>query len=154
MLLEKMEEVKGIDEVDHETTRMAQRMAIPRISTKHTNMWMRQLEMKRKEMCELAGLMGIQEVKKEISEEKNMERWARRCSNFFTKKVKKMLLEEIDNAVLTRKEKEITGWCNRNKVYDEITDNEIEEMWERETQCDGEAIRLNGKYVWETAKRV
>ena len=51
-------------------------------------------------------------------------------------------------------ENEITGWCNRNKVYEEITENEIEEIWRSETKDDGEAIRLNGKYVWETAKRV
>ena len=70
------------------------------------------------------------------------------------RKGEKMLLEEIDNMVWSGKEKEITGWCNRNKVYDEITDNEIEEIWERKTQDDGEAVRLNGKYVWETAKRV
>ena len=74
--------------------------------------------------------------------------------NFFPKKVKRMLFEEIDNMVWSGNEKEITGWCSRNKVYDEITENEIEEIWKSETQDDGEAVRLNGKYVWETAKRV
>ena len=69
-------------------------------------------------------------------------------------KGEKILFEEIDNMVWSGKEKEITGRCNRNKVPDEITENEIEQIWERETQDDGETIRLNGKYVWETAKRV
>ena len=89
VLLEKMEEVIGVDVGDQETAKMAERMVVLRISTKHINLWMRQLEMKRKEICELAGLMGLQEVKKEISEERSMERWARRCSNFFTKKGEK-----------------------------------------------------------------
>ena len=53
-------------------------------------------------------------------------------------------------------EKEIDNqeWCKRNKVYDEITDAEIDELLNREDPGDDEAIRLNGKYVWETAKRV
>ena len=38
-------------------------------------------------------------------------------------------------------------------VYDEITDDEIEEIWKRESP-DEEDVRLNGKYVWEVAKRV
>ena len=41
-----------------------------------------------------------------------------------------------------------------NKVYDEITEEIIGEIWNRETPDDDETIRLNGKYVWETAKRV
>ena len=56
--------------------------------------------------------------------------------------------------IWSRNEGEITRWCNRNKVYDEIADNEIEEIWMREAPDEGEPIRLNGKYVWETAKRV
>ena len=50
-------------------------------------------------------------------------------------------------------EKEIARWCKRNKVYDEITEKEIEEIWNRDDP-DDEPIRLNGKYVWETTKRV
>ena len=38
------------------------------------------------------------------------------------------------------------------KVYDEIT--EIEEIWRRVETDEEEPIRLNRKYVWETAKRV
>ena len=96
-------------DLGEETARMTERMVVLRIATKHINLWVRQLEMKRREICELAGLIGLQEVKKEISEEKSMERWARRCSKFFTKKVKRTLFEEIDNMVWSGNEKEITG---------------------------------------------
>ena len=83
-------------------------------------------------MSELAGLLKFEEVKSEIEKEKSLERWARRCSHHFTKKVKRMLFEEIDNMVWNGDEKEITSWCEMNKVYDEITENEIEEIWKRE----------------------
>ena len=58
-----------------------------------------------------------------------------------------MLFEEIDNMVWSGNEKEISFWCEQNKVYDEITDAEIEEIWQREGTDDDEPIRLNGKYV-------
>ena len=80
-------------------------------------------------MSELAGLMGFDEVKKEIENEKSLERWATRCSHHFTKNVKRMLFEEIDNMVLSGDEKEIAQWCKNNKVNDEITEEEIEEIW-------------------------
>ena len=51
-------------------------------------------------------------------------------------------------------EKEMVKWCHQNKVYDEITEKEIEEIWMRESPDEDEQIRLNGQYVWETAKRV
>ena len=142
MLVKKVKTALNFD-IDEETARMTERMVVLRIATKHINLWARQLEMKRREICELAGLIGLQEVRKEISEEKSMERWARRCSNFFTKKVKRMLFEEIDNMVWSGNEKEITGWCSRNKVYDEITDNEIEEICKNEDPDENENIRLN-----------
>ena len=88
-LLEKTKNMMNVHNLDEETSRMIKGLVVVRISTKHINLGMRQLEMKRKEICELAGLMGLQEVTKEISEEKNLERWARRCSNFFTEKVKR-----------------------------------------------------------------
>ena len=140
--------------LDEETTRMMKRMVVLRIATKHINLWMRQLEMKRKEMSELAVLMKLDEIKEEIEREKNLEVWAKRCSNHFTKKVKRMLYEEIDNKVCCGGEDEISSWCQRNKVYDEITEEEIEEMWKADIQDAGEDIRLNGKYVCETVKRV
>ena len=74
--------------------------------------------------------MGLVEVRNEIQTEKSLEMWARRCSNHFTKKVK-MLYEEIDNMIWSGSEREITKWCLTNKVYDEITEDEIEEIWQR-----------------------
>ena len=52
--LEKMKEKMKMDSLDKETKRMIERPAILRVSTKHINLWMRQLEMKRKERGELA----------------------------------------------------------------------------------------------------
>ena len=69
-------------------------------------------------------------------------------------KREKMLFEEIENAVWSGNQNEIAGWCERNKVFDEIMEAEIEEIWMREAPDEGEPIRLHGKYVWETAKRV
>ena len=40
-----------------------------------------------------------------------------------------MLFEEIDNMVWSWKEKEIAEWSLKNKVYDEITDEEIGDIW-------------------------
>ena len=65
-----------------------------------------------------------------------------------------MIYAEIDNMVWNGSEKEIGEWCKRNKVFDEITGEEIEEIWKRDQGENDEAIRLNGKYVWETANRV
>ena len=78
--------------------------------------------MKRKEMAELAGLLKLEETKKEIEKEKNLEAWAKRCSNHFTKKEKRMLFQDIDNMVWNDDEGSISEWCKRNKVYDEIKD--------------------------------
>ena len=153
-LKEKMMSMGKVEAFGQETTRDVERMAIIRVSTKHINLWMRQLEMKRNEMCKLAGLLEFVEVRREIEAEKSLEKWAKRVSNHFTKKVKKTLFEEIDNIVWSGKDKGIVEWCARNKVFDEITEEEIEEIWRREPPDEGEPIRLNGKYVWETAKRV
>ena len=60
----------------------------------------------------------------------SLEVWAKRCSNHFTKKVK-MLHEEIDNMIWSGSESEITKWCLKNKVYDEITQDEIRDLAER-----------------------
>ena len=141
-----------VDVLDQETIRDVERMVVLRISTKHINLWTRQLEIKRKEIGQLAGLMGFDEVKNEIERE-NLERWSKRCTSRFTKKTKRMLFEEIDNMVWSGRDEGIAKWCNKNKVFDEITEDEIEEIWNREDGGD-EPIRLNGKYVWDTAKRV
>ena len=89
---------------------------------------------------ELAGLMRLEEVKEEIQKERSLERWAKRCTHHFTKKVKRMLYEEIDNMVWSGTEKEISQWCKNNKVYDVITEDEIEEIWKRE-KPDDENVR-------------
>ena len=39
-------------------------------------------------------------------------------------------------------------------MYDQITEDENEEIWKRETPDDNEAGRLDGKSVLATAKRV
>ena len=52
----------------------------------------------------------------------------------FTKKVKRMLYEEIDNMVWSGTEKEISQWCKNNKVYDVITEDEIEENGREKSQ--------------------
>ena len=70
------------------------------------------------------------------------------------KEDEKMLFEEIDNMVWSGRQKDISQWCVKNKVFDEITETEIEEIRQREGPEEDEPIRLNGKYVWETAKRV
>ena len=151
---EEIAEAMNIETLDEETTRMVERIIVLRISTKHINLWMRQLEMKRSEIGEMARLIGSDEVKKEIEAEKNLEKWAKRCTNHFTRRVKRMIFGETDNFVWSGEEGATSRWCKRNKVYDEITEEEIEEIWNREAPGDDEPIRLNGKYVWETAKRV
>ena len=62
----------NVEMLDEETTRMAKRIVVLRVATKHINLWIRQLEMKRMEMRELAGLMKLDEVKEEI--ERNLSR--------------------------------------------------------------------------------
>ena len=58
-VLEEVAEAMNVEKLDEETTRMVERIIIMRISTKHINLWMRQLEMKRREIEELAGLIGV-----------------------------------------------------------------------------------------------
>ena len=79
----------NVDALDQETARDIERMAVLRVSMKHINPWIRQLEMKRGENGELAGLIGLDEIKNEIASEKSLEKWAKRCANYFTKKAKK-----------------------------------------------------------------
>ena len=102
MLLDKLMKLNKIEDPDEETRPMVEGIVVLRVSTKHINSWIRQLEMK-KEIVELAGLLKFNEIKKEIEREKSLERWARRCTHHFTKKVKRMLYEETDNTV----------WCGR-----------------------------------------
>ena len=48
-LFQKTKEAMNLDCLDEETTRMIERLVVVRISTKHINLWMRQLKMKRNE---------------------------------------------------------------------------------------------------------
>ena len=98
-LLERMKETMTLESLDEETARMMERLVVVRISTKHINLWMRQLEMKRNEIMELAGLLGLERLQEEIEKAKNLEKWAKRCTQHFTKRVKKMLFQEVDNMV-------------------------------------------------------
>ena len=52
----KVAEMINVDVVDEEATMMVERIIVLRISTKHINMWIRQLEMKRRKR--LASLLG------------------------------------------------------------------------------------------------
>ena len=45
---------------------MTERLAVLSIATKHISLWTRQLEMKRKEAIQLAGLMNLEEVKRRL----------------------------------------------------------------------------------------
>ena len=144
-LKEKAREMMNVEVLDQEIARDVERMVILRVSTTHINLLIRQLEMKRKEICELAGLIGLDGIKKEIEAEKSLERWAKRCTNHFTRRVKRMIFGEIDNFVWSVEEGATSRWCKKNKVYDEITEEEIDELWNREAQDDDEPIRLNGK---------
>ena len=98
-LLERTARMENVECLDEDAIRMVERVVIVRLSTKHINIWMRQLEIKRSEILELAGLMGFERVEAEVEREKSLEAWAKRCTHFFTKKVRRMLFEEIDNTV-------------------------------------------------------
>ena len=124
------------------------KIAILRMTTKHVNLWMRQLEMKRRDVSDLAWLMGFDEIRREIETEKNIESWAKRCSHYFTKKVRRMLYEEIDNMTWSGSETKIVKWCEKNKVDDDIAEAEIEILM-RDAPDEDEPIRLTGKCVWE-----
>ena len=99
-----------------ETTRMVERIVIMRVCTKHTNLWMRQLEMKRREIGELAGLIGFDGVKTEVEKEKNLEAWGKRCTHFFNEKTKRLLFQETDNIVWNCGENEIASWVRRKSL--------------------------------------
>ena len=86
MLLGKIEETSLVESLDEETIRMTERMVVVRTSTRHINILLRLLEMRRNEMCELARLMGFEEVRREVETERSLESWTKRASNHFTKK--------------------------------------------------------------------
>ena len=108
-VLEEVAEAMNVEALDEETARMVEMIVVLRISTKHINLWMRQLEMKRREIGELASLIGFDGVKTEVEKEKNLEAWGKRCTHFFNKKTKRLLFEETDNVVWNCGESEITS---------------------------------------------
>ena len=120
--MEKVLNMMNGEELYEETTRMIERTVVLRVATKHINILIRQLEMKRSEISELAWLMKHEEVRNEVEKEKYLERWARRCTHHFTEKVKRVLFEEIDNMIWGGSDEEITRWCKTNEVYDAITE--------------------------------
>ena len=69
ILNEKIMAMTKADELDDETIKNVERMVVLRISTKHINLWVRQLKMKRHEMSELAGLIGLDEIKRDCIRE-------------------------------------------------------------------------------------
>ena len=85
MLVKKAMTTIKVEGLDEETARMVERMVILRVATKHINIWIRQLEMKRREMCELAGLMKLDKVRRDIERERSLERWAKKCTRHFSK---------------------------------------------------------------------
>ena len=67
---EKTMTMMNVEVLDQETARDVEWMIILRVSTKHNNLWIRLLEMKRKEFGELAGLLRFYGVKKEIQQKR------------------------------------------------------------------------------------
>ena len=81
LLFEKTMTMTKADVFDDETIKNIERMVVLRISTKHVNLWMHHLEMKRSETSELAELMEFEVIKREIESERSLEAWAKRCTN-------------------------------------------------------------------------
>ena len=65
-----MKDSMNVDILDEETIGMTKRLVVIRISTKHINLWMRQLDMKRGEISKHAELMGFDDVKEDIQKGK------------------------------------------------------------------------------------
>ena len=65
----KLMKAMNAEEINQEPIRMVERMVVLRVAAKHINLCVRQLEMKRREVCELAGLIGYDEVEIEIENE-------------------------------------------------------------------------------------
>ena len=49
-LLERMIEMMRVESLDEETTKMIERLVVLRVSTKHVILWMRQFEIKKRDM--------------------------------------------------------------------------------------------------------
>ena len=59
MISEKTMKMMNLEDPDEETARMVERTVVLRVATKHINLWIRQLEMKKNEIRELAELFGF-----------------------------------------------------------------------------------------------
>ena len=101
ILLEKTEDLKNDDSLDDETIRMTERIVIIGIFTKHINLWIRQLEMKRREIGHLAELMKMEDVENEIKREKSLE---------LSKKVHESLSQEDQKNVVWRNRQHDLEW--------------------------------------------
>ena len=55
-----------VESLDDETIGMIERVVVLRIATKHINLWILQLQIKRREISELAWLIKQEEIKKEL----------------------------------------------------------------------------------------
>ena len=73
-LARKMKAMMCVEEIDKETARMIERLVVLRISTKHINLWIRQLEMKRRKIYKLTVLMKFEEMKDEIKRRTSKDR--------------------------------------------------------------------------------
>ena len=93
----------------------AKRKVVLRISTKHINLRIHHLEVERREILVLARLMKLDVVKNEDEKEKSLECWARRCTNHFTKKARRMLFSEIDNMMMSGNVKDNCAWCKKTR---------------------------------------
>ena len=92
MLFDKLMKMRPKDVLDEEVTRIVERSAILRLLTKHVNLWILQLETKRREIAELTRLSGFEGVQKEVETDKSLERRAR--------KINKLLHGEEESGVL------------------------------------------------------
>ena len=99
MVTEKREELMDVCVLEEETIRMVEKTVLLRLSTKHINLWVVQLEMKRKEICELAEVMEFEEAKEEIEKEKTLQKWARRAAKKFQRKTKRVIFGMTDSIV-------------------------------------------------------
>ena len=73
-------------------------------------------------MSELAEVMGFEEFKEKNEKEKTLQKWARRVSNIFPRKTKRVIFEMTDNMVWSGDERSVAESCKRNKAFDETTD--------------------------------
>ena len=77
-VLEKIRRIMKVDVLNKETTMTVERMVVLRLSTKHINLWTRQLETKRNEIRELTELLKVYEIKEEIKKKGTLRNGVRK----------------------------------------------------------------------------